>query len=113
MDFISYSAIPLEVIEKNYNPYLICLSVFIAIISSFTAFGTSERVHASTNWLHQLLWIIFGATSMGIGVWGMHFIGSLALRLPIPVSYNLTITVISVFPAILASSVVLWLLNQA
>lgn len=113
MDFISHSAIPLEVIEKNYNPYLICLSVVIAIISSFTAFGTSERAHASTNGLHRLLWIIFGATSMGIGIWGMHFIGSLALRLPIPVSYNLTITVISVVPAILASSVVLWLLNQA
>ena len=42
----------------------------------------------------------------------MHFIGLLALILPITVSYNLTFTIISVLPAILVSSAVLWLMVQ-
>jgi diguanylate cyclase (GGDEF)-like protein/PAS domain S-box-containing protein len=50
---------------------------------------------------------------MGTGTWVMHFIGLLALILPVPVSYNLTITLISILPAIFANSLVLWLKNQA
>ncbi|MDD5580509.1 MAG: MHYT domain-containing protein [Methylobacter sp.] len=49
---------------------------------------------------------------MGIGIGAMHFIGSLALILPGPVSYNPGLTLISVVPAILVSGVVLWLMNQ-
>jgi len=110
--FIDSSLLPLDTLDKSYNPYLVTLSVVIAIISSFTAFGTTERIHASSSHRHKKLWILFGATSMGTGIWAMHFIGSLALQLPISVSYNLSITVISILPAILASSVVLWLMSQ-
>ncbi len=55
---------------------------------------------------------MFGAFSMGIGIWAMHFIGSLALQLSIPISYNPEITFISFIPAIISSSAVLWLINQ-
>ncbi|NQY25995.1 MAG: EAL domain-containing protein [Piscirickettsiaceae bacterium] len=49
---------------------------------------------------------------MGLGIWAMHFIGMLALKLPIPVSYDLTLSVLSVFPAILACVVVFWMMNH-
>ncbi|NOR71883.1 MAG: hypothetical protein GQ532_19725 [Methylomarinum sp.] len=77
------------------------MSVVIAIVSSFSAFGTSERISSSSHWLTKKLWVLFGAISLGIGIWAMHFIGSLALQLPIPVSYNLNITILSVIPAII------------
>ena len=113
MNFIDYQLLPLTTLEKSYDPYLAALSILIAIIASFTAFGTSERIYACSHRLQKILWIIFGAITMGIGIWSMHFIGSLALVLPISVSYNLHITLLSVIPAIFAGSVVLWLMNQS
>ena len=112
MKFVDFAHLPIYTLDKSYNFYLVFLSIVIAIISAYTAFGTAERIKASTNNHERLLWTLFGASSMGIGIWSMHFIGSLALQLPIPVSYNLTITIISVIPSILASSVVLWLMSQ-
>jgi len=112
VNFIDPELLPLTILDKSYNPYLVALSIIIAIISSFTAFGSLERINASTDRLHQTLWVMFGAVSMGIGIWATHFIGSLALILPIPVSYNLSITMLSVIPAIMTSTVVFWLMNQ-
>ncbi len=112
MNFIDPELLPLTILDKGYNSYLVALSIIIAIISSFTAFGSLERINASTDRLHQTLWVMFGAVSMGVGIWAMHFIGSLALILPISVSYNLNITILSVIPAIMASTVVFWLINQ-
>ena len=113
MDFFYQQIASQPILIKSYSPYLVILSVSIAIISSFTAFGISERISAAKNKKHQLLWIMFGASTLGVGVWGMHFIGLLALVLPVPISYNLGITLISVLPAIIASSLVLWIKNQA
>ena len=112
MNFIDSFFIPITVIDKTYNPYLVVLSVAIAVVSSFSAFGISERISSSSQWLTKKLWVLFGAISLGIGIWAMHFIGSLALQLPIPVSYNLNVTILSVIPAIMASSVVFWMMSQ-
>lgn len=113
MKFIDPQLLPLMVIDKSYNPYLVVLSIVIAVISSFSAFGTSERISTCSHRVEKMLWVFFGAVSLGIGIWAMHFIASLALQLPIPVSYNLNLTLVSVIPAVMASSVVFWLMNQA
>lgn len=42
----------------------------------------------------------------------MHFIGMLAFNLPVKVGYDITVTVVSMVPAILASAVVLHLLSR-
>lgn len=97
---------------ETYSAPLILLSVLIAIFSAFTAFGTSERQYNSSLIKYKIAWNIFGATAMGLGIWAMHFIGMLAFSLPIPISYDVFITVISVIPAILACSVVLWMMTQ-
>ncbi len=112
MNFLDSSTYPIDILDKSYNPYLVLLSIIIAIVSAFTAFGTTERIKASVNRQQQFLWVLFGAIPMGLGIWAMHFIGSLALQLPIAVSYKLSTTLFSVIPAILASSVVLWLMSQ-
>jgi diguanylate cyclase (GGDEF)-like protein/PAS domain S-box-containing protein len=113
MEFFYQQAVSQPILPQSYNPYLVILSVSIAIISAFTAFGISERISATKTKTHQLLWILFGASTMGTGIWAMHFIGLLALILPVPVAYNLTITIISVLPAIFASGLVLWLKNKS
>ncbi len=113
MEFFYEQLVSQPIFHQNYNPYLVILSVIIAIISAFAAFTISERISASKSKNQQLLWTLFGASTMGAGIWAMHFVGLLALILPIPVSYNLGMTLISMLPTIFASSVVLWLKNQS
>jgi NO-binding membrane sensor protein with MHYT domain len=51
-----------------------------------------------------------GAVALGgIGIWSMHFIGMVAYRLPVPVAYNLPLTVVSLVAAIGISGLALYL----
>ncbi|MCF6204237.1 MAG: EAL domain-containing protein [Methylococcaceae bacterium] len=113
MNFIDSYLLPITALDKSYNPYLVFLSIIVAIVSSFTAFGIYERAHGSKSPLYQMFWVLFGAVSMGIGIWSMHFIGLVALLLPISFSFDPKITLLSIFPSIFASSVVFWLMSQA
>ncbi|MDQ7072352.1 MAG: MHYT domain-containing protein [Gammaproteobacteria bacterium] len=105
-------AVAESVLHSAYSIPLVVLSVFIAIISSFSAFGAADRITKSSKQINKITWTIFGATALGFGIWSMHFIAMLALRLPIPVVYDVKITIISVVPAVIASSVVLWMMAK-
>jgi diguanylate cyclase (GGDEF)-like protein/PAS domain S-box-containing protein len=94
-------------LTASYNPWLVTLSVIIAVIASYTALSLAERVSASSG-RNPYYWFAGGAVSMGIGIWSMHFIGMLAFHLPIPLAYDITLTGASVVPAILASGVALF-----
>lgn len=48
---------------------------------------------------------------MGIGVWAMHFIGMLAIDLSMSMSYNASLTVLSMFIAVGSSLFALWLVS--
>ncbi len=113
MPFIELSSItPDMLLTKSYNIPIVILSIFIAILSSLTAFGILEQAASSPKRNQKILWKLFGASSMGLGIWAMHFIGMLALNLSVPVTYNITLTVLSIFPAIMACSVVFWMTNN-
>jgi len=49
---------------------------------------------------------------MGIGIWAMHFKGMLALRLPVSVEYHWPTVLVSLFVAILASAVALYVASR-
>lgn len=104
--------LPEMVMVESYDYSLVILSVLIAVFSSFTAFGSAERISSSSKKSHKIAWNIFGATAMGVGIWAMHFVGMLALTLPVPIYYDVFITIISVVPAMFASSVVLAMMTQ-
>jgi diguanylate cyclase len=53
-----------------------------------------------------------GALAMGFGVWSMHFIGMLALELPLELGYDLGLTLWSLLVAILSCGFALWLVSQ-
>ncbi|MFT6917579.1 MAG: NO-binding membrane sensor protein with MHYT domain [Cognaticolwellia sp.] len=59
----------------------------------------------------KILWNLFGALMMGIGIWAMHFIAMVSLTFPIMVSYDIATTMVSILPVIFASSIVLWLMT--
>jgi diguanylate cyclase (GGDEF)-like protein len=86
----------------TFNPWLVSLSVFVAILVSYTALNLAIRV-SSTNRASARLWLGGGAIAMGGGIWSMHFIGMLAFSLPIPLAYDVNSTLASLAIAILIS----------
>jgi diguanylate cyclase (GGDEF)-like protein len=86
----------------SYSYWLVLLSVVVAIFASYTALDLSTRITVSTG-RSARLWLIGGAFSMGVGIWSMHFIGMLAFRLPIPMGYDVPITLLSLLIAVVVS----------
>ncbi|BAY43472.1 two-component hybrid histidine kinase [Scytonema sp. HK-05] len=95
----------------TYKLELVILSLAIAVISSYTALDLSRRVLVSSKW-RRLLWLLGGSVAMGTGIWSMHFVAMLAFELPQPVSYDVSITVVSLLCAVLASGIGLFLLSH-
>ncbi|MGH8268990.1 MAG: MHYT domain-containing protein, partial [Steroidobacteraceae bacterium] len=89
--------------HATYNPWLVTLSVVVAILVSYTALRLTERVAGAERRAGRL-WVAGGAVSMGIGIWSMHFIGMLAFSVPpITLRYNLLINVASLLIGMLTS----------
>ncbi len=94
-------------LASGYDPWLVALSVLIAIVGAYVALTLSERV-AKHNGLVRHLWLAGGAFAFGGAVWAMHFTGMLALRLPIIVNYDVPLVVVSLFAAMAAAAVALY-----
>jgi diguanylate cyclase (GGDEF)-like protein len=95
----------------SYSPTLVIISLFVAILASYTALDMTGRI-ATAKGRAVHLWTAGGAFAMGIGVWSMHFIGMLAFKLPIDLGYDVTLTSLSLLTAFLSSGFALWLVSQ-
>ena len=98
-------------LASSYNPLLVLLSLFVAILASYTALDMAGRV-VTAQGRAALWWLIGGASAMGLGIWSMHFVGMLALNLPIPIGYDVGITLASLAIGIGASAFALWLVSR-
>jgi NO-binding membrane sensor protein with MHYT domain len=97
----------------HYDSTLVALSILVAIIASYTALDLAGCVSASTSSPRKSwTWLVAGAVSMGIGIWSMHFIGMLAFQLPVPVAYDLTLSLLSMAIAIVVSAIALLILRR-
>lgn len=97
--------------HATYNPWLVGLSILVAIAVSYTALKLAGRV-AEAGRSGARVWLFGGAASMGIGVWSMHFIGMLAYSVPIQLRYNVLITLASLLIAMLTSGFALWIAGR-
>lgn len=94
-------------LSGTYNPWLVLASLITAIFASYTALDMAGRVAKSPERVARR-WLLGGSAAMGIGIWAMHFLGMLALRLPMPMNYDPPITLLSLLAAIAASAAALW-----
>jgi NO-binding membrane sensor protein with MHYT domain len=88
---------------SSYDGALVALSVFIAVAASVLALHIVRIARRLSDPLLRGLAVSSGSLALGIGVWSMHFIGMLALRLCAPVTYDLTVTLLSVLPSLFAA----------
>ncbi|KQP43741.1 hypothetical protein ASF44_29730 [Pseudorhodoferax sp. Leaf274] len=87
------------------------MSVAIAVVAAYATLGLAGRLAYSRDrsWRG---WLAGGALAMGFGIWAMHFVGMLALRVPIEFSYQAWWTGLSMLPATLASAGLLLLIRK-
>jgi NO-binding membrane sensor protein with MHYT domain len=87
------------VVTGTHDPYLVALSILVASFASYTALDLSGHVGAARG-LARRVWLVAAAITMGGGIWSMHFIGMLAFVMPIPMSYDIGLTTLSLLVAI-------------
>jgi NO-binding membrane sensor protein with MHYT domain/signal transduction histidine kinase len=94
----------------SYNYWFVALSVLIAMFASYAALDLAGRVAAASGWT-RVVWLLGGAGAMGTGIWAMHYIGMLAFMMPFPVAYHWPTVLLSLFAAILASVIALYVVS--
>ncbi|MGD8163475.1 putative bifunctional diguanylate cyclase/phosphodiesterase [Pantoea sp. FN0307] len=92
----------------SYDTVMVIVSIIVAFLASYTALDMAGRVVNSTGRAAQA-WLLGGGFAMGIGIWAMHFIGMLAMKMPMMMSYNGPLTLLSMIIAVAASLFALWI----
>jgi len=96
---------------QHYHHGLVLVSLLVAILASYTALTLALRIRQAQG-LAAPVWLLGGGFAMGIGIWAMHFVGMLALQLPIPIIYDLSITVLSFLIAVVVSAFALHIASR-
>ncbi|KWO51302.1 histidine kinase [Burkholderia territorii] len=97
----------------TYNLLLVLLSLVIATLASYAALDLAAFISLLENPALKRAWLAGGAAAMGTGIWSMHFVGMLALSLPIPLGYALPDTGASLAIAVLVSYFALNVITRA
>ena len=92
----------------SYDSFTVIVSILVAMLASFTALDMAGRVATSTGKV-ALIWLFGGGFAMGVGIWAMHFIGMLSMTMEMVMSYDASLTGISMAIAVIASIFALWL----
>lgn len=96
--------------QGTYDPILVALSILIAALAGYVAIEFAGRLFSRRE--QWMKWLVGGSLAMGSGIWAMHFVGMSALMLPIPVSYDLGITVFSWLAAVAVSALALFIVSR-
>jgi NO-binding membrane sensor protein with MHYT domain len=102
-----------EVIAVNYSPALLALSFAVSVIGSFVglmACRNIARADGSISWYNAASAAI---AIGGVGIWAMHFIGMLALKIDLAMGYAAVETLLSMVLAIVATALALALVAKA
>ncbi len=88
----------------TYDPLLILLSVVIAILVAYAGLRLARGLLRQGGTLRKAL-LSAAAVTIGGGIWSMHFVGMLALELPVAINYDVLLTLISALVSILVTGI--------
>src|ERR1700727_2761350 len=94
----------------GHDPYLVALSVVIAILGGYTGFGLAARIRGTPGVTRRLL-LAGAAGFLAVGIWTMHFIGVLAAPIPADAAYLVLPTIVSFLICALVVGVSLFFLS--
>jgi PAS domain S-box-containing protein len=98
-------------VAVDWDLRLVALSYVVAVFASYTALDLAGRVAATHGWARRI-WLAGGAFAMGTGIWAMHFTGMQAFKTSMPVTYNVSTTLLSMVIAIAASALALFVVSR-
>lgn len=91
------------IMSSTHDPVLVCISILIAVATSYTALDLAGRIRASEGWLRRV-WLATAAVAMGGGIWAMHFVAMLAFRMPgMQLGYHFGLTLLSFLVAVVVT----------
>jgi NO-binding membrane sensor protein with MHYT domain len=93
-------------LEIAYSPLLVMASIAIAITASFTALRMTSNLRLMTA-AQRKRRVAQGALALGGGIWSMHFVGMLAVDMPLSLAYAPLPTLGSALIAILVTGAAL------
>jgi NO-binding membrane sensor protein with MHYT domain/DNA-binding LytR/AlgR family response regulator len=95
---------------EGHDPYLVALSVAIAILGGYTGFGLAARIRGTPGVTQRVL--LAGASMfLAVGIWTMHFVGMLAAPIPPDAVYLVLPTIVSFLICALVVGVSLFFLS--
>lgn len=97
-------------LEFSHNPWLVAMSLVVALVAGATGLSLTKELSLKTLNQRKLA-VALAAIALGGGIWSMHFIAMLGLRLPILFFYDAAITLASALIAILIMALALALLH--
>src|ERR1700694_38611 len=90
----------LHCLANQHDWRSVLLSAGLFLLSSIAAANPFQRARVSEG-QSRMVWLFAAGTVTGCGVWATHFIAMLAYTPGFLVSYDLTITIFSLFVAII------------
>ncbi len=99
-------------VSGSYDYRLVALSIVLAVFASYAALDLAGRV-TSTHGRARILWLSCGAVAMGVGIWATHYVGMLALIMPMTVFYHLPTVALSLLATIATSGAALFVVSRS
>ena len=100
----------MEILEFGHNPWLVATSYLVALVAGATGLSLTKDL-SKKSVAQRKMAVALAAIALGGGIWSMHFVAMLGLRLPILFYYDAAITLGSALIAILMVALALLLLH--
>ena len=99
-------------VHASHQLGLVLLSLVVAFICCCAAFYMGHTNRQASTVLHRRASLLCASMVLGFGIWGMHFIGMLAMHLPTTVKYDAWLTAVSIVPGMVAAWLALLALQK-
>jgi NO-binding membrane sensor protein with MHYT domain len=86
--------------HPSHEPWLVALSLFVAFQGSYVGLHLARQVSPAEGLRRRFL-ISAAALTLALGIWTMHFVGILAVRLPVAVDFLVLPTLLSFLVCVL------------
>lgn len=95
----------------NYDLDLMFISCCLAMAAAYAAFDLGERI-AFFDGRQRRLWLLGGALAVGSGIWAAHLVGIQAAGLPLRLSFDLQLSLLSWLAAVSVGLLALYIISR-
>lgn len=99
-------------LAPTYDLVLVFASIAVSIMASFTGLTLTRGINALPDFRRKFM-IVMASMALGGGIWSMHFVAMLAMRLPVPISYDAINTLGSALIAVLMCGIAFLIMHYA